>query len=116
MQALRVLFVDDDPDTVEAMIALLGMLGWGDRGEVCSEAARTLAMSWHPNVLLTDVAMPKLDGRQLAIELRKAFPDLTAIALSGYPEGQGSQGHEPFHHYFIKPLNVDQLREVLGAR
>jgi len=71
--------------------------------------------------LLTDVVMPKLNGRQLADNLRSSQPDLKVIYMSGYTENViADRGIiKPDMNYLTKPIVRDllahKIREVLDS-
>ncbi len=74
------------------------------------------------DLLVTDVVMPELNGRQLANMLREERPDLPVLYISGYTgEAMISRGLLPPGTAFLqKPFSVDQLqhalREILDGR
>lgn len=74
--------------------------------------------------LLTDVVMPKMNGRELAAKLSAARPDLKVLYVSGYTDGiirEGPQGvQEPGLAFLQKPYSrhtlTRKVREILDAR
>jgi two-component system, cell cycle sensor histidine kinase and response regulator CckA len=73
------------------------------------------------DLLLSDLIMPRVDGRQLAQQLRQIDPRLKVIFVSGYP-GHGVAGNElefPGARFLSKPVSMETLahavREVLDA-
>ncbi|MEM7260885.1 MAG: response regulator [Planctomycetota bacterium] len=73
------------------------------------------------DLLLTDVIMPKVDGRELAEKLRARFPSLKVLFMSGYP-GDRLKGHGIWTeatHFIPKPFEAEDLaakvREILDA-
>ena len=74
--------------------------------------------------LLTDVIMPKMNGRELAVKLSAARPDLTVLYVSGYTDGiirEGPHGvQEPGLAFLQKPYSrhtlTRKVREILDAR
>ena len=72
------------------------------------------------DLLITDVAMPHMDGPTLVKELRGQRPDLKVIFISGYAEDLFRRriGEEPGIHFLQKPFSLKQLagkvKEVLA--
>jgi two-component system cell cycle sensor histidine kinase/response regulator CckA len=73
------------------------------------------------HLLLTDVVMPRVDGRELATRLAKARPAMTILLFSGYSdEPSAGDGPVPAHGFLQKPITPETLlakvRELLDAR
>jgi signal transduction histidine kinase/CheY-like chemotaxis protein len=110
-----ILLVDDD-DTVRATVALmleeLGYTVVEARG--AEEALAILREGCKPDLLFTDVVMPKMSGRSLADAARKIAPDLRVLYTSGYTE------NAIVHHGQLDPgvelLSKPFSREQLGIR
>jgi len=77
------------------------------------EAAFELAKGHHVDVLLTDLKMPNLGGRELAERLRASHPALKVVYMSGYAEGGVlSDGVLPPGTAFLeKPFTFSELTE-----
>lgn len=64
------------------------------------------------NLMMTDVGLPDMDGKQLATKVRELRPNLPILFASGYaesidvPEGM---------HVIGKPFSIDQLRDKVKA-
>jgi CheY-like chemotaxis protein len=74
------------------------------------------------NLLLTDVVMPRMSGPDLAKDLRRTWPDLKIVFMSGYTE-QAVENRGVFEaeaEFLQKPFTIDSLlrkvRAVLDAR
>ena len=67
------------------------------------------------DLLLTDVVMPGMNGRELHKRLTRRWPDLKVIYMSGYPEQVVSQHGvlEEGIHFLQKPLSIKALREMV---
>ena len=85
------------------------------------DALRIAAEAHALDVMLTDVVMPRLSGRELAVQICSIHPQLRVLYMSGYPgDEMASQGLvEPDTPFLEKPFTVDallaRLREVLSS-
>jgi len=86
---IRVLLVDDE---ALVRVGLKSLVPWNELGyEVVGEAANgdaalKLVETLRPQLLITDIVMPRLNGIELIRSAKKMNPDLAVIALSGYNE------------------------------
>jgi signal transduction histidine kinase/ActR/RegA family two-component response regulator len=113
----RLLIAEDNEDTRELLRELFVSLGWEVFEAVDGEAAWALLPSVRPDVLLTDVHMPRLTGLDLTRRLRadpvwSALPVVihTAVAMRGDEErclGAGANA------YFAKPVDLRRLESAL---
>jgi CheY-like chemotaxis protein len=114
----KILIVDDDEQLREMLKQVLEgeeyeVVG-SDNGE---EAIRILRQS-PIDLLITDIIMPKKDGTGLIMEIRKDFPDLQIIAISGGARHIDAQNPLQIakklgaHFTFTKPF---KLEDLLGA-
>jgi PAS domain S-box-containing protein len=65
------------------------------------------------DLVLTDVVMPGMDGRQLALALGERFPDLPVILMSGYAKGTGALVACENVYWLQKPLSKEKLARAL---
>jgi len=79
----RILVIDDDEDIRETVRRVLDSRGHSV--ELASDGSLGIAaLAQHaPDLVITDVFMPRQDGVETLLELRKAFPRLKVIAMSG---------------------------------
>jgi CheY-like chemotaxis protein len=78
-----VLVVDADPAEADSLVGLLKRAGYAAEAAYDGKTALEMALLVPPELLLTDVAMPGMDGVELAIAVRKAVPDCKVLLLSG---------------------------------
>jgi len=76
-------------------------------GEEAMALAPTLAHP--PDLLLTDVVLPRLDGPRLAEALRARWPGLRAVFTSGYGEDRTLQADLPAGELLPKPFTFAEL-------
>ncbi|HEX5182838.1 MAG TPA: response regulator [Allosphingosinicella sp.] len=82
----RILLVDDDPDVRNVAAAVVAELGFEVAGAESGEAALKLLEARPFDLLITDVAMPAMNGVDLAHRARALAPDLPILFASGYAD------------------------------
>ena len=105
-----VLVAEDEPMVREIVTGALRELGFrvieaGDGIEAlaAADAAPPLAL------LVTDVAMPRMGGRELAARLRGRFPGLRTLFVSGYTDGALGDAGDPATAFLPKPFMSAEL-------
>jgi two-component system response regulator YesN len=83
-----------------------------DNGQAALDAVEEL----HPDVVVTDVRMPVLDGLALIRELYFGYPDIKVVIVSGYDEFAYAQTAIQYgvKDYLLKPVSIEELRGTLG--
>jgi two-component system CheB/CheR fusion protein len=117
--AFRIVIVDDDVDTTNTLTMLLQMKGYEVIRCYAGADAIEKACSFHVEVVILDLAMPEVDGYEVARQLRQsdACKDTLLIAVTGYADEEHHQRamQVGFDHYFIKPVDFAVLHDVLEA-
>ncbi len=112
----RILVVDDDPRCRAAVARLLAEEGYDATVAADGEEASGLLASWHPDLVVTDLEMPRLDGRGLIERVRRLQPGTPVIVLSAHTDLEADTGTEGF---FPKPIQVESLlariRDLVGS-
>jgi two-component system, chemotaxis family, CheB/CheR fusion protein len=114
----RVLVVDDCADTTASFLMLARH--WGHEPHAANDgpSAVALAARIRPDVALVDIAMPHMDGYEVARRLR-ALPGLEKallVALTGCGTDEERRlGQEAgFHLYLLKPVDPNELERLLA--
>ncbi len=114
----RILVVDDLRESAETLAMVLRSMGQDVTALSDGESAIHWILAHHPDAVLLDIGMPKLDGYEVARRLRQ-HPELQSmflVALTGY--GQQSDRKRAFevgfNHHLTKPTNIDALEDMLG--
>jgi PAS domain S-box-containing protein len=118
-KSLRVVIVEDNPDTGETLRALLELFGHEARIARSGRAGVETARQWRPDVVLCDIGLPEMDGYAVARTLRQdpAIPKTSLIALTGYSSDADKHRclEAGFRLHLTKPIDPSELERVLAA-
>jgi len=111
----RLLIVDDETDSREALAELASRWGYDVQTAADGTEALRRAIEWHPDVILTDLVMPNMDGLWLLRALRAELPDCPVVLLTGRGTVQTAVQaiKEGAYDFIEKPLEISRLRVVL---
>ena len=121
LYGLRVLVVDDDPDTREILCVVLGQRGAEVHAAASSADALIAFREWKPNVLISDLGMPGEDGFALIERVRQLAPEdggnIPAAALTAYAREEDSRrAHSAGYQVHIsKPVDPAKLAAVVAG-
>ena len=81
--AIKVLVVDDERAISDSVCMVLEGSGYQVRGTYSAEEALAVASDFAPDVLLTDVLMPGMNGFELALRIKARHPQCKLLLFSG---------------------------------
>lgn len=115
---IRVAVVDDQPDIVDNFVELLLLEGVDAIPCYDGQQAIDLIASFRPDCILFDIAMPGLDGLELARRLRETHgDDIVLLAMTGNADdARASDTFAVVDHYFTKPFEIAELMKILRPR
>lgn len=113
------LIVDDEEIEREGMAQFIP---WNDFGIELVGTARNGAEglekigTLNPDIVLTDIKMPIMDGIELIKRGKETFPDVEWVVLSGYGEYEFTSRamEQGIRYYLLKPCDEGQIEEVLS--
>ncbi|MDH6373621.1 two-component system response regulator YesN [Paenibacillus sp. PastF-3] len=117
---LKVLIVDDEPWVLEG---LRTMIDWGKYGfEVCAEAqngseAMKLIQEYKPELVLTDINMPVINGLELIAQLNEVMTmPPKFVVLTGYDDFKYARTalQQRVNDYLLKPIDDDEIESLLS--
>lgn len=115
----RVLVVDDNHDVAEALSMGLERLGYAVHTAFDGLSGLEAAVAFRPRVVMIDLALPLMDGWQLARRLRDTplFKQPRLIAISGLsdPVHKAESLAAGFEHHLVKPVRIGQLEQILDG-
>jgi PAS domain S-box-containing protein len=114
----RVLVVDDNRDAADSLGVLLTLLGVETRTAHDGIAALEALDEFEPSVVLLDLAMPVMDGYEVAQRMRQ-HPHgrhVTLVAVTGWSLDRDRlrSAAYGFDGHLVKPVDVDVLRKLLA--
>jgi CheY-like chemotaxis protein len=112
MEQFSILVVDDDADTLSMLKLALHSQGQDVVTSSNAKVALRLLKSWKPDVLVTDLMMPDLDGVSLIKEVKSqpALAKMPVVVISGYTEEHGERALEAGAAVVIpKPVELNEL-------
>src|SRR5262249_10834094 len=119
LRGLRVLVVDDNRNSAETLAALLQEDGADVRVALDGGAALLTLRNWAPSAALLDIAMPGLDGYEIARRVRADVRtcETLLVAISGWSnDDDRRRSHAAgFDHHLNKPVAYARLKEILAA-
>lgn len=114
-----VLMVDDEDEVIRI---IRRKMNWEEMGfYVCGQAkngmeALEMVDELQPDIVMTDIKMPYMDGLELAKRLKEKYSDLRIIIFSGFDEFdyvKKAIGLE-VEEYLLKPIDAEEIRKVFG--
>jgi CheY-like chemotaxis protein len=115
--AAQVLVVEDDDEVAALTVEMINQLGYVTTRVASAEAALgALADRRSVDIVFSDVMMPgRMNGVELAQEIRRRRPNLPVLLTSGYAEAaRRKAGAQPIR-IIPKPYRIDELRDALAA-
>ena len=118
---LRVLVVDDDPDTREILIVVLSQHGAEVHAAGSTDEGLGVFREWKPNVLISDLGMPGEDGFAFIERVRRLAPEeggnVPAAALTAYARDEDSERARSagYQVHIPKPVDPARLATVVAG-
>ncbi|MBA4188669.1 MAG: hypothetical protein C0467_11780 [Planctomycetaceae bacterium] len=108
-----VLLVEDQTAIRELSARILGETGFEvvTAGDGLEALGKLINLPRQLGVLVTDVCMPGMTGRELADRVRLSYPEVKVLFVSGYLE----EVTNPNEAYLAKPFNLDELTDAVIA-
>src|ERR1700675_3591321 len=111
----RVMVVDDDAETLALLREVVAKEGYEVEGAEDAETALRRLGEWQPELVITDIHMPGMDGLALLAALREKEPDLPVVLLTAYGSLKTAVDaiKAGAFDYLSKPFVVDDIRLVV---
>ena len=119
MEKYSVLLVDDEEDVIQIIMKKIDwesmgfcVVGYAHNGVEALEMAEEL----QPDVVMTDIKMPYMDGLTLSRKLKELYRTVKIIIFSGFDEFEYAKEaiQIEVEEYILKPIDAGNLKEVFG--
>ena len=119
MSLYRIMLVDDEEEVRKAMIRQMDwerlgftVVGDAENGQEALEKLEQL----EPEVIMTDIRRPYMDGLTLTARIREKYPSIKILIFSGYDDFEYAQQAIKLNvtEYILKPVNGEELAEILN--
>ena len=117
MNKYRVMLVDDEEDVIQVIIHKMDWekLGFTVQGYAHNGLeALEMAEEEQPDVVMTDIKMPFMDGLELSRRLKEQYPTVKVIIFSGFDQFEYAKEaiRLEAEEYILKPIDADELSAV----
>ncbi len=112
----RILIVDDEPSIAATLAEITKRAGYTSAVALSAEQALQEASDFGPDILVTDYAMPGMDGFELAAKIARQYPGCRLFILSAY-SGLAEKPRAPRQpplRFLLKPIPPEQLLNVIA--
>ncbi|MBD2871957.1 response regulator transcription factor [Paenibacillus arenilitoris] len=116
---MHLLVVDDEPvirkgisRMAEQYVPAFDKVTLAENGQAALERIRAM----EPDIVLTDIRMPRMDGLELCRILQEEYPHIKTVVISGYSDFGYAQKCVDYgvKHYLLKPVTKLDVHEVLA--
>ena len=114
---LAVTVVEDEPMVQDVLVRAARSWHYQCQAASTAESALKLLENNPTPIVVTDLCMPGRGGLWLIQEIRQRWPDIGIIVLTAGDEPESAEEclRSGAHHYFYKPINLDEFRHVLES-
>ncbi|MBW1975743.1 MAG: response regulator [Deltaproteobacteria bacterium] len=115
MEKIKVLLVDDEKEFVDALRERLEIRDLPSGVAYNGEQALQIVEDEIPDVIVLDLKMPGIDGMEVLKRVRKAYPQVQVIILTGHGSEKDEEEARRLgaFEYLQKPVDIDELVKLL---
>jgi CheY-like chemotaxis protein len=119
LNGCRILVVDDNKDSADSMGMLLRLKGNDIRTANDGHEAVEIAETFHPELVLLDIGLPRLNGYEVAHRIRQQpwGRDAILVAMTGWGQDEDRRRslEAGFNFHAVKPVELAALEELLAG-
>lgn len=112
----RILVIDDDDLMLSVLKEILESASYDVSTANSGDRGLELFRSISPDLVITDLIMPRTDGVHVIEEIRRASPDVRIIAVSGTPriDTMGEAVRAEANRVIAKPFDQDEILDAIA--
>ena len=114
-EKIKILLVDDDASIRALLPAILAKTGYDVRSAEDGLAALSAIRQEVPDIIISDLDMPRMSGFELLSVVRRRFPAMMAIAMSGAFHGDELPDWLAADHFYNKGASVKTLLRIVNS-
>lgn len=113
---MKVLVIEDSNDVAVVIQMLLKSAGHQPLLASDGESALAVCRRVRPDFILTDIALPGMDGYELAVRLREEcqLTDVPIWAVSSYPDNEQRRKEAGITGHIDKPISFAHIQQLIG--
>jgi CheY-like chemotaxis protein len=115
----RMLIVDDHRDSAQSLAMLLRTMGNVVHTTYDGPSALEAAAIYQPQIVLSDIGLPGMNGYELAKALRKlpGLENVVLVAVTGWGQEEDRQLclKAGFDHHVVKPIDIETLQKLMAG-
>jgi CheY-like chemotaxis protein len=112
---VAVLVVDDEPVIADTLAIILRQRGMTTVTAYDGDQAIEMTRLHHPKLILMNVFMPRTDGIQASIQIRREFPEVHIVLHSGNQKAGEYARQNGFEVSLAKPIALQRMFDILAA-
>lgn len=109
----QILVVDDDPLLLPLLVETLTAIGYTVTGAPGGIEALDILQTRKFDLMVTDIKMPDLDGIQLLKKVRRHYPDMPVVFITGVATPDMIQEASP-DGFLAKPFRIQHIEELIA--
>jgi DNA-binding NtrC family response regulator len=115
MKKIKLLLVDDEKEFVTSLAERIKMREMGSDIALNGEEALQIVSDQVPDVMVLDLKMPGIDGMEVLRRVKKAYPDVQVIILTGHGSEKDEKDARRLgaFDYLQKPVDIDKLVQYI---
>lgn len=111
----EILIIDDDRQVLEGLTRLMMNEGFAVDCAEDSITAMNLSERKKYDLIIVDIILPKMDGLELAKQIKKIIPGIAIVVITGHPSEKFENTAKELgvRAYLKKPFSITELTEIV---